>query len=339
MSRNTIKYLLKQSLQQQAAYGRSKHSDKINTYQKRESLRQQGATKNEILAVNEMKEYIYSYGTMHTYQQQVSYFGDYLIENGYKKISLEQSKELIQEYIDHLHSSGKSPWTINLALSAICKATSANIRDYNHPKRTISQIKRGNEPREHDSGNEKRYSKILEANRLLGLRRNELKALRASDILERDDKVIVMTIGKGGRHNQQIFTLPSEKEAVLNLRMGKSEHEKIFSSSDFKNDVDFHAARQERAITVYNRVVEDMKFHPERRSFYTQIIKDIFHEKSKILRENLDNPYCVRGANRQRLMKEGKELTYDRVVILYTSVTVLNHTRSDVTVEHYIAKS
>ena len=41
MARNTIKYQLKQELEKQASYGRSKHQDKIGTYQKREEMKQQ----------------------------------------------------------------------------------------------------------------------------------------------------------------------------------------------------------------------------------------------------------------------------------------------------------
>ena len=40
MARNTIKYQLKQELEKQASYGRSKHQDKISTYQKREEMKQ-----------------------------------------------------------------------------------------------------------------------------------------------------------------------------------------------------------------------------------------------------------------------------------------------------------
>lgn len=338
MARHTIKYLLKQSLQQQESYGRSKHQDKVCTYQKREEMRQQGVPFEERMAVNEMKEHIYSYKTMKTYQQQTSYFGDFLLKQGLKKISIEESKEYIQDYVNYLVEKGQSPWSINTALSAICKATGASIKDYEHPKRTISKIERGNIQRTHDALNNKNASRILKANRLLGMRRNELKNLKAKDIIERDEKVIVHSIGKGGRINKQVFTLKEEKETILAMKTGKAEHEKIFSPSDFKNDADLHHERQIRAVTVYQRVIEDMHQHPERRTYYKKEILQAFHERGKTLKENLDNPFATRGANRQRLESEGKDTTYDRVALLYVSVTVLNHTRSDVTAEHYVGK-
>ena len=338
MARNTIKYQLKQELEKQASYGRSKHQDKISTYQKREEMKQQGASFEERMMVNDLKEHIYSYGTMATYQQQVSYFGDYLIKEGHKKISVEESRDYIQEYIDHLADEGKSSWTINTALAAICKATGAYMKDFDHPERTISKIERGSGIRAHDASNQRNAAHILDANRLLGMRRSELQRLKAGDIVERGDKVIVKSIGKGGRENQQVFTLPEEKAQVLALKEGKADHEKVFAAKDFRNDADLHHERQNRAVTVYNRVVEDMREHPERREYYKQEVREAFHERGKVCHENMDNPYCVRGENRKRLIAEDREVTYDRVALLYVSTTVLNHTRSDVTAAHYVAK-
>lgn len=66
MARNTIKYQLKQELEKQASYGRSKHQDKVSTYQKREEMKEQGASFEERMTVNDMKEHIYSYSCMKT---------------------------------------------------------------------------------------------------------------------------------------------------------------------------------------------------------------------------------------------------------------------------------
>lgn len=339
MARNTIKFQLKKSLEEKASYGRSKHDDKIATYEKRMEMKKQGYSYEERIVVNEMRDHIYSYQTMKTYQQQVGYFGEYLISQGLKKISIEESQEYIQEYINYLIEQNKSPWTINTALAAICKATGAYQHDYSHPSRSISHIDRGNHERTHDKYNEKNHSAIMEANRLLGLRRSELQELRAQDIFERNGQVIVQSIGKGGRRNEQIFTLEEEKQRVLALKAGKEPEQRIFEPKDFRNDCDLHSCRQQRAIEVYNRVVADMCQNPDRREYYQSEIERYFHDRGRSCRENLDNPYCVRGNNRQRLLAEGKEVSYDRTAILYVSTTVLSHTRSDVTVEHYIAKS
>lgn len=338
MARTNIKFELKNALGEKASYGRSKHADKLATYEKRSEMKKQGYSYEERLAANELKEHIYSYSTMKTYQQQVGYFGDWLIQGGHKKISLEESKDYIQQYIDHLEADGKSPYSINTALASICKATGASQHDYTHPPRTIANIKRGSGERRNDKYNEKNHSDILDANRLLGLRRSELRKLRAKDIVERDGVVIVQTKGKGGRQNEQIYIFTDEKEAILALKTGKEPNEKIFTQNSFNNDADLHRERALRAQDVYNRVLEDMRQNPDRREYYKQLIQSQYESRGRICHENLDNPYCVRGALRQKMIAEDRECSFDRVAVLFVSISVLSHTRSDTTVEHYLCK-
>ena len=337
MARNTIKYSLKQALERQASYGRSKHDDKLSTNEKRAELREQGATFAQRLDTNDMDGHIYSYGTMRTYQQQVGYFGDWLIEQGLKRISIEESKVHIQEYIDHLTDKGYSAWTVRTAASAICKATGEKTKDYTLPTRSVADVKRGKGTRIHDKLNSKRAARILEANRILGMRRSELKKLRASDITGSTERATVQYYGKGGRLNTKHFD-GKEAAFVLSLKDGKEEHERLFSAKEFDNDADLHSMRQQRALDVYNRVCEDMRKHPERREHYIEEIKKAYRAQHRVCCENFDNPYYVRGANRQRLLAEGRPLEYDRVAVLYVSTEVLNHTRADVSVQHYIAK-
>lgn len=78
-----------------------------------------------------------------------------------------------------------------------------------------------------------------------------------------------------------------------------------------------------------------MEEHSNRREYYNNYI---YAKHERTCKGNIDNPYCVRGDNRKRLLSQGKEVTYDRVAILFTSCTVLWHTHSDVSVEHYIVK-
>lgn len=338
MARNSIKYELKNALREKESYGRSKHNDKLATYEKRAEMKKQGCSYEERLEVNELKDHIYSYSTMKTYQQQVGYFGDWLIAEGHKKINLEDSKDYIQDYIHYLEEDGKSPYSINTALAAICKATGACQHDYTHPPRTIANIERGSGERRNDKYNEKNHADILDANRLLGLRRNELRRLRAKDIVEKDGVVIVQTKGKGGRHNEQIYIFEDEKEMILALKAGKEPEDKLFSRDRFDNDADLHNQRALRAQDVYNRVLEDMRLHPERREYYKQQIQSYYETRGRICKENLDNPYCIRGALRQKMTVQNRDCTFDRVAVLFVSISVLSHTRSDTTVEHYLCK-
>lgn len=344
--RQTLKYLLREELasKKEAGYGRSKHNDKLKTEQEREKLHREGvAYKDRIREVNHMKDYIYVSTTFEVYSRHVGYFADWLAEEyGLKKISIEECKPYIQEYINHMERQDYSAYTINLALAAICKATDEKMIDYEHKQRSVAEITRGTGERKHDAFNNVMAKETLEANRLLGLRRSQLKNLRASDIREEQHGnrtiVVVETIGKGKKINHQIFYDEAEKEAVLKFREGKMPDERIFNQEEFKYDADYHHMRELRCKDVYNRVVEDMKQNPERRAFYQSEIHRLFNEAGKHCREDLDMPVYARKDNRQRLLDAGRPIEYDRTALMFCSVTVTSHWRSSVTFEHYVGK-
>lgn len=87
-----------------------------------------------------------------------------------------------------------------------------------------------------------------------------------------------------------------------------------------------------------NSVVADMQNNPESREYYKAFIKNFFERNDNKLREDLEKLYIVRGENCQRLEQQGRALEYDRVAVLYVSLTVLNHYRSNTSVNHYIGK-
>lgn len=342
----TLKYLLRERLatKKEAGYGRSKHNDKLRTEHERDRLQREGVSNEErIREVNYLKDYIYVSSTFNIYSRHVGYFADWLAkEHGLKKITIEECKPYIQEYMNYMERENYSAYTINLALAAICKATDEKMIDYEHKQRSVAEIIRGTGERKHDSFNNIMAKETLEANRLLGLRRNQLKNLKASDIREEHhgDKTIVVveTIGKGKKINHQIFYDEAEKEAVLKFREGKMHDERIFNQQEFKYDADYHYMRELRCKDVYNRVLEDMKQHPERRGFYQSEIHRLFNEAGKHCREDLDKPVYARKENRQRLLDAGRPIEYDRTALMFCSVTITSHWRSSVTFEHYVGK-
>ena len=336
--KQTIKFLMKSELNSMAAYGRSKYQDQQRTHALRSQMKKEGKSWEECLRVNFSKDYIYSYQTMKNYQYEVDRFANYLAERGLKKISLEEAKEHIQEYLDYEKEKGLRPASINSSMSAICKALHADIINFDRPKRSVSDIVRSRGEHEHDMRNAESAKELLEANRLMGLRRNELKGLKASDIREVDGKVIIYTKGKSGKHNQQIFYLPEEKEKILSYKEGKQPTDRIFDRELFKNDADLHYMRELRAKDVYEQVRTDMRQNPERRDFYITEIQRIFAESGRTLKEDLDKPYITRGENRERLEAEGREVSFDRVALMMVSVTVLNHFRSSVSCNYYVGK-
>lgn len=339
----SIKYLMKTELNRMEAYGRSKHADQERTRIERSHAKAQGIPFEEYRLIDYTKDYVYSINTMKNYQHEVDRFANYLQEHGFNKISLEEAQDHVQDYLDYLEDKGLSAPSIHISCAALCKVLHMNMWEYDKPQRTIAEITRGNQTfkgKDVDMVSELEKNRIWCINRdFLGMRKNELINLRADMIKEVDNRVEIHYIGKGGKHNKQIFTLEHEKAFVLSLKQGKQGNERIFKRKEVEEAKNLHKARELRCKDVYARVVDDIaKGGEETRQAYKDEIKRIFKEAHKPLRENLDNPYHVRGANRDRLIAEGRETEYSRIALMIVSVTVSQHFRTDTTQNHYIGK-
>lgn len=334
-----IRYLLKSELKKLESYGQKKHEDKKKTYDERKQLKAEGYSLAEREKMcNYSKDKIYSIQTMETYQREVSKFADWLNNQGKGKITIEQAKDEIQPYMDSLKERGLSASSIHTALAACCKATHSYMRDYDVPERKLSEMTRGKKKVRNDRYNEKNHAEILAINRIIGVRRSELMEIRMRDVIEKDGVMYIHTKGKGGKDNQQLITEESEKEVIRRYMKDKAENERLFSRDMFNNDADLHSQRAERAKIVYQRVVADMERHHERREYYKKFIKNEFEKKGKKVPTNLDKNYICRGSFREMLIKEGKEISYDRVAAMYVSLTVTSHWRVDTTIQHYLTK-
>lgn len=334
-----IRYLLKSELKKLESYGQKKHEDKKKTYDERKQLKAKGYSLAEREKMcNYSKDKIYSIQTMQTYQREVTKFADWLNNQGKGKITIEQAKEEIQAYVDSLKERGLSASSIHTALAACCKATHTYMRDFDIPERKLADMKRGKHEVRNDRYNEKNHAEILAINRIIGVRRSELMEIRVRDVIEKDGVMYIHTKGKGGKDNQQLITEDSEKEVIRQYMRDKSENERLFPKEMFRNDADLHSQRAERAKIVYQRVLEDMKRNPDRRTYYEEYIKKAFEEKGKKLPKNLDKNYVCRGSFREMLISEGKAVSYDRVAAMYVSLTVTSHWRVDTTVQHYLTK-
>jgi len=339
-----IRYLMKSELNQMEAYGRSKKADQVRTFEERSEAKAKGIPFEEYRTIDYTKDYIYSYNTMKSYQHQVGLFADYLNEKGLNKITLDEAQEHVQEYLDYLRDEKHlSAPSIHSACASLCKVFHTTMWEYEKPQRTISEITRGNQTfkdKDVDMISKLEENRIWCINRdYLGMRKSELMNLKANMIKEVRNRVEIHYVGKGGKQNRQIFTLEHEKAFVLSLKEGKQEHERIFTKEEIKEAHNLHKARELRCKQVYQHVVDDIVNRGEKaRQEYITEIERVFKEAHKPLRENLDNPYFVRGDNRKRLQSENRDLEYSRVALMYVSVTVSQHFRSDTTANHYVAK-
>lgn len=317
----SIRFQMKEALGKMASYGTSKHEQ-----------RQQSKAEG----VDLTKGKIYSYGTMRTYRNEVKRYGDWLENRGMHKCSMDEAASHIQEYLNHQTDRGLSAWSVHTTAAALSKTFQTDMRDYSIPRRQLCDITRSRGVRAHDEANNRRAGDVLEANRTLALRRNELKNLRVSNFTDGGNSISMSTIGKGGKHNETVFRHPEELANIRELIANKEPADYVFDRQAFKNDADYHQARAEGFQLRYQRICEDMRQRPEARAEYQQAIRDAFAAKGRELREDLNRPYVCRGSHREALERQGIAVTYDRTAVMMVSLE--SHYRSDVLVQHYLAK-
>ncbi len=344
-----LTYALRANLEGMAAYGESKklYKDKTNAMrrQKYRELINIGASKSdiykELLHIDCAKDKIFSYSTMRNYIRFVRDFAGYVYtQTGTSRVSISESISYIQLYINHLISKGDSPNTINLKLAAVCKATGQYVVDYTHPIRRYSEVTRSVKTAVRDKFNDKRAAAALELNRAIGLRRNELTRVSINDIRIGEKCAYIYSKGKGGKNNITYISDPKKLDILYKyMRQAIADgRETLLSKEQMNHDADLHHARAMCAIDEYKRIAEDMRINPERREFYKDYIRSIFKEHNKPLLEDFDKPYFLRGAGKKLCISQGKSYIYDRVAVLYVSLTILHHFRSDTTVQHYLIK-
>ena len=288
---------------------------------------------------------IFSKGTMDSYVKSVGVFERYCIEKfGTSRISMDTAKSEIQEFVYWCRDKKNfSPNTIHTHLAAVCKAFHEPMTNYDKPRRCYAENTRGTKGAIRDSFNEHRAAEALDLNATIGVRRSELGRLKCSDITidEHGDIGLVRTIGKGGKPNINVLLDKKEVEKVqAYIDEARAAGRKyIFSKEQMKHDANLHQKRAERANYIYEYVKKDIENDPSARGRWQGLIKQVFHENGKVLKENLDRPYIPRGKGREKLISEGKPLSYDRTALMAASVFCLNHFRSDVSFQNYVFKN
>ena len=317
----SIRYQMKEALGKMAAYGTSKHEQR---------------QRSKVEGVDLTKGQIYSFGTMRTYQNEVKRYADWLESKGMHKCTMAEASSHIQEYLDYQANRGLSAWSVHTSCAALTKTFQTDMRCYTVPRRSLCDITKSRGIRAHDATNNRLVGDVLEANRTLTLRRNELKNLRVSNFSDAGSSITMSTIGKGGKHNTTVYTHPSELATIRELIANKSPTDYVFDRQAFKNDADYHQARAEGFQLRYQRICEDMRQRPEARAEYQQMIREAFAASGRTLREDLDRPYVCRGGHRASLERQGIAVSYDRTAVM--AVSISSHFRSDTLVQHYLAK-
>lgn len=244
-------------------------------------------------------------------------------------------------YTDSLVEKGPSAVTIHTYVAGVCFVWDIPMSAIHKPPRyaadaTRSRGKKASDKRkdrQRSAGNE-RFNDLGER---LGIRRDELAALRGNDFVHDESgyPCVLVRKGKGGKQQKQRI-LPEDVSFVKRFFDGSEDY--IFSKAEKKNRLDIHHFRHQQAQRAYVYYSNRIQSEPGYRDQLTAEIRrrwETYNRKSW-------NPNCVRGTihlrGRNRAFAQGHNLPvqYDRLACMAVSVFHLSHWRTNVAVSQYL---
>lgn len=289
--------------------------------------------------------------TVTAYKKDCKLFAAFCKEQGVKRPDQLQGreKELLQAYEKELEAAGYSAATIHRRLAAPCKATNISMSEIEKPKRTSGKITRSRNEKANRQGKreieDERYSRLVTFQRAVGIRRAELARLTATDLTTDESGYLCVYVakGKGGKRQLQRI-LPEDEGTVLEIFQAADPEQKLFSKEEMQNKIDLHGLRREHAQRAYKYYADRLENEPE---YKYELRKELaaryreFHrpgDSNKRFLHDIMNeePYGLRGENRQKAIEQGKETEYNRLALMAVSVLHLSHWRLDVTVTNYL---
>ena len=289
--------------------------------------------------------------TITAYKKDCKLFAAYCKEQGVKRPDQLQGKEkeLLQGYEKELEASGYSPATIHRRLAAPCKATGISMSEIEKPKRTAGKITRSRNPDANKQGRieatEARYNRLIRFQNAVGIRRAELARLTGADLVidEMGYLCVYVERGKGGKTQLQRI-LPEDEKVVLEMFQSVNPDQKLFSLEEMNNKIDLHGIRRKHARKAYEYYADRLKNEP---GYKYELRKELaarykeFHRSGDSNKRFLhdimnEEPYKLRGENRQKAIELGKKTEYNRLALMMVSVFHLSHWRLDATVTNYL---
>lgn len=289
--------------------------------------------------------------TVTAYKKDCKLFAAYCKEQGVKRPDQLQGKEkeLLQGYEKQLEASGYSPATIHRRLAAPCKATNISMSEIEKPKRTAGKITRSRNPDANKQGRieatEARYNRLIRFQNAVGIRRAELARLTGADLVidEMGYLCVYVERGKGGKTQLQRI-LPEDEKVVLEMFQSVNPDQKLFSLEEMNNKIDLHGIRRKHARKAYEYYADRLKNEPGYKYQCRQELMARYNERHKpgasrqrfIADITNEQPYKLRGENRQKAIKQSEETEYNRLALMMVSVFCLSHWRADVTITNYL---
>ncbi|HEM3726633.1 TPA: site-specific integrase [Streptococcus suis] len=293
-----------------------------------------------------------------SYKRSATRFSKWAKENNIKKIT-DITEEVLQRYHDDLKNDPKeyTAATIHTYLAPIAKSSGINLNRIRKQKRTSDKIVRGRQQESNAQGKRQelnsRFSRLIDFQKVVGIRRNELKNLTGSDLKQDEfgNCYVLVKRGKGGKKQMQ-YILPEDTELVKQTFFGIEANEPVFSEEEMNNQINLHALRAQHARDSYFFYLKKIQQNPKMRQALSQLLISKWEEGHQKLknestrqydkqRRNFiydlrDEVYILRGSNKSKALASGMPIVYNRLALMAVSVLNLSHWRLSVTVTNYI---
>lgn len=248
-----LKVQIDEKLQGYIAYGQKKHLDKA------------AGRKDH---VDYTKNKIYSYSTYNSYKKQLSYFADFCLEKGGRK--LEDCFQYANAWLEKGKEDQLSVSTLKLRRSALIKLYQCDRReliDVGTRRRKDITRSRGAKVRDKHFS-EKNHADLIEFCRSTGLRRAELSALTRDKLIYIEGKayIDVKDGTKGGRPRKA----PVTGDIGLVERLMASEGDNVLDLvfPNVPNGADIHSYRADYAARVYQQHVRPLDSLKKTEKYY-----------------------------------------------------------------------
>ena len=285
--------------------------------------------------------------TRKQYTKQMKLYVKFCRENFNSK-SFEECQSHIQEYSDFLQKQKYSASTIHTYLAAVCAVFEVNLATIDKPLRHVADYRKGRNERliesKNDTNNPKWYP-IIEFQKRVGIRRDELKRLCKSDFCydESERFCVLVRKGKGGKRQLQ-RVLEKDVEFIKSYFDSSSPNERVFEEKYFQNDLNLHRLRAECTKEYYCEQLKKIKENSEYRKQLEKEIKLRWNTMNKkkdgkvkpFRSEEMLGIYTLRGKNRALAIQKGLPIHYDKLALLACSIFKLSHWRNDVTIASYM---
>ena len=254
-----------------------------------------GSSKQQAKINGTYKNYIYSWGTYRTYLQQCCQFVRWCkdaarTDGNRQPRTLEDCRQYVVRYTEHLQQQEYSAYTQKLILSALCKLYGeypVERRPFGLPDqqqaRHRADITRSRKYVERDQHfSEKNNADIVTFCCCTGLRRAELAQIRGVDLDIDSNNLYVYRGTKGGRARiVPIVGSPEEIETIRRLAAAAND-KKIFDH--ISSAMDVHHYRSVYCQRVYDQYAKPLEQIPQKDRYYCRLDKKgVIYDKRAML--------------------------------------------------------